>query len=149
MMTGYRIWRPITKSGLKGLFFPYVWHPGVNISTCNKELALRRQFKSHEAPDENCYCGFWMLPSLEEAISYYVNNDFDPTHVVIGQVRGWGRMIEHTVGIRTERAQVTRLLRSLNPNRVDLLARRFDVPTFTSDLNGTIHDQPTGQLEER
>jgi hypothetical protein len=134
-MTGYRAWRLSGKSELRGLFYPYVWHPGPNISACDNWrniLPLGRDSR-HEAPDEGCHCGFWLLESLEETISYLVWNDFNPSNYVIGQVRAWGKVIEHQLGNRAERAAVTGLViwKSPDAERTHRLAERYDCPVLT------------------
>lgn len=57
----------------------------------------------HEAPQPECQCGYWAFKTHEEMFS----NLLGP--YVYGEVKLWGRVIEHKHGYRAQHAKVTKL----------------------------------------
>jgi hypothetical protein len=144
---GYRAWLPIVlqapanhQPGLRGLFWMYVWQPGINCATCDLAgpSGLNRMRHSGEMPHDHGQCGLWALPTLEEVPAYTDHFNLLPP-VIYGQVECWGKTVEHTAGFRSEFAQIVSLYTSPNfteweQRRIEMVAQRYDVPVETADL---------------
>lgn len=84
--------------------------------------------KDHEAPMVACMCGYYLLKEADDVGIWDV-------HAV---VKGWGKVIEHEKGYRTERARIVAIhsgksggasqgLRAIQRARVEAVAERYGV----------------------
>lgn len=105
---GYRAWTYEEKfdmgvglkSRLKSTGLDYHWKKGKNVATCKTGAA-------HDAPDQHCQCGLYVLASLKELDSHVQMGK----RVVVGAVMGWGRVVQHgTEGWRAQYAKILALL---------------------------------------
>lgn len=160
-MIGYRVWKLQPREQglpeLLSLVQKATWHPGVNEAVCLRNAgnmvgpAPGHSIPDHAAPASSCQCGFWCLPTPEEAVSKMKAampmrcTTFPPDRglpLVVGIIRAWGTVIEHDSGSRTGKAQIIGLLKPAaraNPNHdkpsdeelmrlVDLAGQAYDVP---------------------
>lgn len=87
---GFRSWTVTTRKkfwgghgyALKSLAYPGEWKPGITKAKCPTV--------SHEAPNEFCSCGLYVLARLKEVTRWGANQT-----TVTGAVMGWGRVIQH------------------------------------------------------
>lgn len=94
----------------------------------------------HLAPDEGCTCGFYATksrddsPSLEWVVMAQAANSRtrasgEGTGVVFGRVDLAGKVIEHDLGYRAERARIAELIPTTTDSGItELLAARLDLP---------------------
>lgn len=112
-MIGYRAFRLSRNDGrLSGLFHGGDWRPGLNTASCQDYTPCG------SAPGPACFCGYWCFGS-ELAVTRYLTPSGglwiprvsgNPV-TVIGQIETYGRHIEHELGTRCEKAQITALYR--------------------------------------
>jgi hypothetical protein len=71
---------------------------------------------NHEVPSEDCTCGFYSLKELELAVAHAEMFYFMATQgrghgqVVLGRILLSGKVIEHDLGYRAERARIVELI---------------------------------------
>jgi hypothetical protein len=94
----------------------------------------------HLAPDEGCSCGFYATksrddsPSLEWVVTAQAENSLSrasegTSGVVFGRVDLAGKVIEHDLGYRAERARIMELIPTTTDGGItELLAARLDLP---------------------
>jgi hypothetical protein len=93
---------------------------------------------SHEVPEEGCSCGFYSLKELEALLFHAEMRHVLSTHpdfhgrwtdpVVIGRVLLSGKVIEHDLGYRAERARIAELIPFRGTERsIMVLANRLGV----------------------
>ena len=116
-ITGWRGWC-IQNGKLSALGMTGIWEPKkINIAQCNAGGGIGG---AHEAPFDNCRCGFWAfktLPILEQALKSY-----EGSVKVVGMVEMWGRVIECQNGWRAQYAY---------PKELWLLGRDHDYLSWT------------------
>lgn len=133
----FRVWHFFWKDGASMLSPLNVgwgdWQPGVNKAVCQRMANL------HHAPVKGCHCGYWMRDDLAGAVGNGGN--------LVGVVQGWGKVIRHEDGYRSEFASVVAFgipwTTGMLPLSEDFiaaakrLAERFDVPLHTevTELN--------------
>lgn len=87
----------------------------------------------HAVPSEDCSCGFYSLKELPVAIglastSLPIGADPDVGFVVLGRVLLSGKVIEHGIGYRAERARIAELIPLRGTERsIMVLAHRLGV----------------------
>jgi type IV secretory pathway VirB2 component (pilin) len=93
---------------------------------------------THEVPSEGCSCGFYSLKELELAVAHTEMLHLMATHVatqgrrhgqvVLGRVLLSGKVIEHDLGYRAERARISELIPFRGTERsIMVLANRLGV----------------------
>jgi len=92
---------------------------------------------THEVPSEGCSCGFYSMKELEFAVSnatifHLTSGHFGPGRgpylVVLGRILLSGKVIEHDLGYRAERARIAELIPLRGTERsVMVLAHRLGV----------------------
>lgn len=89
-LVGYRAWQFV--------------RPGLLLDMGNTQVLEPRtrgeafcRLSEHMAPDADCTCGFYAFKTLED-----VRAQFGWYGVVLGQIAMWGRVIEHTMGWRSQ-----------------------------------------------
>jgi hypothetical protein len=93
----YRSWR-ISNGMLQSCTCDCVWHPRERM-----EARCNRNIRHTSVPNWDCQCGFYGYKSEEAlAASGYPRTGDDQT--VQGRVALWGRVIDHDLGYRAERA---------------------------------------------
>ncbi len=92
---GWRLWElsaddqgPALKSPVRGT----IWPRGVLASACPS---------CGPAPVNSCHCGIYAYHELCDAEAEWRQHP----HLIIGQLRGWGRVMCHRFGFRAERVQ--------------------------------------------
>lgn len=112
-MIGYRAFRLSEDGDLDSLFYGNCWSPGMNTATCQRMNLLPTIRTCQGAPDPDCSCGHWCLPSRVAVTAYLqqiaVYAEVAPRITVHARIETYGRHVEHKVGIRCEKAQVTEL----------------------------------------
>jgi hypothetical protein len=94
--------------------------------------------QTHEVPSEDCSCGFYSLKELELAVAHAAVFHLMSTHtatqgrghgqVVLGRILLSGKVIEHDLGYRAERARIAELIPFRGTERsVMVLAHRLGV----------------------
>jgi hypothetical protein len=153
-LVGYRVWQVIEEGG-NLVFLPLSnssrdWEgPGWVSSTCSivpanwvsPEGAVVppegevEWTPSHEAPDEDCTCGFYAMKELAPELLHTASlSDLiervsgSGVRFVLGRVELAGKVIEHERGYRAERARIVELIPLRGTERaVEALARRVGV----------------------
>jgi hypothetical protein len=88
---------------------------------------------AHEVPSEDCSCGFYSLKELELAaehasIFHHMTMGPGPGRVVLGRILLSGKVIEHDLGYRAERARIAELIPFRGTERsIMVLAHRLGV----------------------
>lgn len=102
---GWRIWRVSPTGQLQSLFYTAdAWVP-LEASSAN----CARPKSTHKAPFETCACGVYALRSLTQ-LDVWKTALSSSTHVVVGKVALWGKIIEHEHGFRSQFAYPAALL---------------------------------------
>jgi hypothetical protein len=119
-LVGYRAWRS-TFDEAGAHLLPFGWREvddwvgaeqGWVTSSCRRSPDVG----THRSPDENCSCGFYATKSLyERSLLLAVWMDLagetsDSTGIVLGRVDLAGKVIEHDLGYRAERARIVGLI---------------------------------------
>ena len=115
---GWRAWRPGPSGSLLSLSRNEAWP----VDRC---LVARCGHAKHEAPASGCTCGIYAFRSPLDT----------PPGLLVGQVKLWGRVIEHEHGYRAEFA------RPLTTNSEDV-SKRLGIayewkPTMSADAYAT------------
>jgi hypothetical protein len=77
----------------------------------------------HSVPGEGCSCGFYAMKELSSMLG------FSAPGVVLGRVELGGKVIEHNLGYRAERARITELISIAGDRRSAAeLALRLGLP---------------------
>jgi hypothetical protein len=102
-VTGLRWWDLSEDDRLHGSRGP--WDPGENIAVCLRYGNWRNvpHQAAHEAPDEDCDCGFW---------GYWQRNaapEVGGSHPVLGVVEGYGTTLIGDLGFRCAKARIVAL----------------------------------------
>jgi len=94
-------------------------------------------WQTHQVPSEGCSCGFYSVKELELAVSHATNlhpmtghrgPGREPLQVVLGRILLSGKVIEHDLGYRAERARIAELIPLRGTERsVMVLAHRLGV----------------------
>jgi hypothetical protein len=93
-------------------------------------------FSQHRVPDEGCSCGFYAMKELDAQLLHFATmavHAAGPTGkdevFVLGRVELAGKVIEHELGYRAERARIVELIPLRDQQRiVEAIARRAGVP---------------------
>jgi hypothetical protein len=134
---GFRLFRLGPDRSLGSYSATYQWTAGQNEAACNG--------KKHrdKVPAIGCGCGFWMYSDLQRCalmfraellgINAYarghVFGGFEPrAEAIIGQTRGWGRVLEGEAGWRTQFAALDALVDIGHPVDLGPVADRYNVP---------------------
>lgn len=126
---------PLTKSS--------PWHRGVNKAACNQAMGSGWALGKHEAPHQECACGFWAFPDplsfIRNANSYLIS--------VLGIVKLWGRVVVGSEGYRSEFAQILAILPNELTTTMDpiedwaktfhQLSRKYRVPAYSTPFAWT------------
>lgn len=126
-VVGWRIWGVGPEGRLRSMNIPYSWPAGPGRAQCLYSVATHRE----PPPVLACGCGFYAMSSPDDAIR--LRPEFPMT--VAGVVLGWGRVIVHETGWRSEWAQIAALLIppwGTTPIH-EALARSYRVPLMTQD----------------
>lgn len=127
------------------------WTPGENVAVCPKgatrfpETTVWKNKEDGSGLEEvkvgghglipalNCLCGFWLLTSFS-ILAQKVN--FRPNHI-IGEVEGYGRVVEADFGYRVEKARITKLYQVSGYGlvSVEAVAKLYGVPVESLDLD--------------
>ena len=89
---------------------------------------------SHEAPGEDCSCGFYAMKDPLDVIHHWPPTHFDEgagacSGLVSGRVALAGKVIEHEKGFRAERARISELIAAPGGIRgTALVAMLLDLP---------------------
>ena len=92
---------------------------------------------THLAPDEGCSCGFYAMKRPDAVATFtaksqartYPDDDDMSNSVVFGRVELAGKVIEHEIGYRAERARIAELIPTTTDGGVTLsIARRLGLP---------------------
>lgn len=129
---GYRAWHLVEKfkigvgrrPKLQSTGMDYSWKRGLNTAKCGDGT-------KHQAPDQRCGCGLYVLASLNELEDHVEMGK----NVIVGAVVGWGRVVQHgTEGWRAQYAKVLAFLDSKysegNLERTRRVAEVYKVPVF-------------------
>jgi len=85
----------------------WLWRPGAQTTTC---VAVHPH---GYVPDRTCTCGIAAYREFRSCLRdmrVYVHSVLGPRCVLVGQIEGWGRAIEHQHGYRFQHARLVRLL---------------------------------------
>ena len=94
--------------------------------------------RGHVAPDENCSCGFYAMKSDDDLTSFaeailiqsHPPEDEGFDGAVFGRVHLAGKVIEHELGYRAERARIAELIPTTTDRGITVsLASRLGLPT--------------------
>lgn len=133
-IVGYRVWRPQVLNGevtLKALSAGALWLPGQDM----RADCAWRAFHKHTPPGQMCHCGLWAYDTL----TILLRNIINPWPLVIGEVAGYGDVITHDHGWRSELARITGICSrgEGRPAQLAVLAaQRYDVPLLAPILVG-------------
>jgi hypothetical protein len=108
--------------------------------------------ESHEVPSENCSCGFYSVKELEFAVDHAsiihhigFGGSGRRVPVVLGRIELSGKVIEHDVGYRAERARIAELIPfSGTEHAVMVLANRLGV-----GLTPAVEPRPSDEVMRR
>jgi hypothetical protein len=121
----------------------------------NGEFKIVEQGTHGLIPEATCNCGFWMLKTPQnlldrmiapkrDVMSFAVMasayfGQYEPRQYVLGQVRGWGRVLPGENGWRTEFAAVELIIQVehwdnvINDDRLEAVAKLYDVPVVREE----------------
>jgi hypothetical protein len=114
--------------------------------------------RGHKAPSEDCQCGFYSLKDLDSAIDLVTPIELSAPRpdggrpVVLGRILLSGKVIEHEIGYRAERARVAELIPFRSTERsVTRLANKLgvgvaaavEVPTSAADVEAGLRSPAT------
>ena len=154
---GFRLFRMQAGSVLRSYSATYRWSPGRNEATC-----LSTERRGHGAiPEIGCGCGFWIYRDLDRcgrmfrtellakgSGSHRTFGEFEPRSLaVLGECRGWGRVLEGDDGWRTEYAAVDTILDIGQGVNLSSLAVRYEVPVVAASVDLALRH--TGRLTAR
>lgn len=162
VIKGFRLWEVKPSGHLDSTGTKYVWVPGENEAICyadpehfqqtvwkNVDGELQRVLLMTHGliPEQKCNCGFWMFHRPEEAIKEFFRPKRDSffaialwatseprvRHYALGEVCGWGGVIQAKRGFRAEYARVERLIsirrKDMAPySTLEKAAARYNVP---------------------
>src|ERR1035437_755859 len=112
---GYRAWVIIAEH-LSSLSTPEIWWSKKKKFRCTE----------HGVPGLADRCGLHALHSLEEIRALYTDPDF-----IYGQVKGWGRIINHEYGFRAEFLEILAFLQENDKkDKLSALSFVYGVPVF-------------------
>jgi hypothetical protein len=126
-LTAYRVWAfdPPAKSPLlKSLHNATLWLPNEwTRADCSRKLL--DPDSPHDPPAERCTCGIYAAKTL--AIPVMMAGGL--SHLLIGRVELAGKVIEHDLGYRAERARVVELLpKPGQESPAEWIAGVYDIP---------------------
>lgn len=121
------------------------WMPGVNQAECHArhdEMGYRQPLQ-HTSPHEVCMCGLHGWDSMDKVDKYTLRHGEE---YVAAAILGWGTVIEHTLGWRSQYARVIALA---DREGIAEIAQRYGLPviqyryleSFGSELGVTLKDQ--------
>lgn len=178
-VVGYRVWDLTESGRLRSTNSGFgCWEPGDNEAVCQRSPRMVRKNgpdgllyvpveDGHTAiPDAGCECGFWLLKDLHAA-----RDKFDPRPApgvyrftmtypgtpapepsvgkVIGEVKGWGRVVVGQDGWRVEKARISALLTSnksgyLKGDQLAEVSERYVVPVVEAPELNAQRTSPSG-----
>jgi hypothetical protein len=112
----YRAWR-ISGETLQSCTCDCLWNPRKRMDAC-----CNHHVRHACVPSWNCECGFYGYKS-EEGLAASGYPQTQPCRTVQGRVALWGRVIDHELGYRAERAYPQLLY--LSGNQFDDVVRRL------------------------
>lgn len=75
--------------------------------------SCKKEGSTHHAPAFDCTCGMWSMKTLQGVWDYfgghYAQMSTQTSVLAVGEVSIWGRVIEHEIGYRSEKARIDRL----------------------------------------
>ena len=142
-LRGFRLFRTGLDGSLGSYSADYYWSPGPNEAACHD----KRQ--RHDVPATACGCGFWIYNDLRRCALTFRSellatrdghnryfDGFEPRpRAILGQARGWGRVLEGESGWRTQFAAVDALLDIGQAVDLTPMADRYDVPVVAYPLD--------------
>lgn len=165
---GYRCWA-LEGGYLKPTNSDFIWQPGENQAICyaqrgefNKkvwknvdgELRIVKLNTHGLIPEASCNCGFWVLKTPQDLLDrmiapkprddvYSVMATYwgprTSAQFVIGQVRGWGRVLPGENGWRAEYAAVDSIIQVkhrknvVSDERLEAVAALYEVPVVREE----------------
>lgn len=110
------------------------WQPGTNRASCSNRATnyQPRTERPHSKPLRSCSCGFHAYATLSDLMA----NREDHGHVYAAVI-GYGKVIEHVDGWRSEFAEVVAIIASPDL-RLRAIADRYAVPIVTIDHIATV-----------
>jgi hypothetical protein len=98
-LVGFRVWRFAEPGRLRSTGMEYFWEAGqVNVAACMAGAGIggwhpvRERRLDHDAPGEQCQCGFYAYDSLGTAL-YHARTLLAYESVVAGAVLMWGEVM--------------------------------------------------------
>lgn len=147
----YKEWIAKQNADYAAKFFQ--WEPGINEATCNLELqqvfrihslfsfsspARASGIQHHEAPDEDCACGFWGFGFQHDPVSMLADKVTNHSiyFALWGLIEMWGRVIVGQDGYRSQFARPIALIDKPPPIMIGRLGwgtrKHFDGPKIKS-----------------
>jgi hypothetical protein len=152
---GWRLWRIHPDGTLRSVWRashrPWTGRP--QQATCSRAALpafTATSDRRHAAPAADCDCGFYLVLTPEPLAELWV-----PSDVVAGTARGWGTVVSHAFGYRTEHCQITGLLdgpvpgtshqRWSSADQIQRAGDRYDLPVLPAEL-ATRADAPQREV---
>jgi hypothetical protein len=141
---GWRLWRIHPDGSLRSVWRAAHerWTTGPQQATCSAvalPVFASASGRRHRAPATDCDCGYYLTLTSEPLAELWV-----PSDVVAGTAQGWGTVVPHAFGYRTERCRITALLdgpvpgsshdRWCRADEIQLAAARYQVPMLPAEL---------------
>lgn len=142
-VVAWRAWDVITDMSapdtrLRSMAYASAWPTDKPLDARCMRNDMPGDFGDHSAPQETCYCGIYVMDSLDDLLEEQTQmrralvDDARHRTVVLGEVEVWGRAVRHEKGRRVEHARVRSLLSTplRNDFGVDVgeLAAAYRVP---------------------
>lgn len=120
-LLGFRSWGiDIKEAKIRAATNEYHWTPGANTAACENNCG--------DTPGIRCHCGFNAFYNFKDAQNSKYNNDF----AIIGAIAGTGKTELHSLGFRSEKAQIIAFFAEDN-FIYRAIAEAYSVPLFTRE----------------